>query len=88
MLIIIAIFLVYLLSFIAFWNYVRISHSKDGQWYNTKPDFADVVLSLIPILNTGFAILSWFMFSPWKDKTRGIPYRLNRLAVAFFNIKK
>lgn len=74
--------LVYILSIIKIYWYIKISYSKDGQWSNIDADFAGVFFTLCPIVNTIFALMTLFE-SPYRE---GHPKSKN--FNKFFKVKK
>ena len=77
--------IVYTLSAIGMYKFIKNAHSKEGIWYNINPEFADIVMTFCPIINTlsiviGVLIYSGFGIRRKKVKKEG----LNK----FFNIKK
>lgn len=53
-------FLVYTFSFYIAWRFVHIAYSNVGRWSNIKPDSTDFGFTIIPFLNTIFALISIF----------------------------
>lgn len=70
---IITILIIYLLSLITSWIYVRKQHSKGGKNYGSDPSFGDFFITFCPLLNSIDAII--YLFSL---------INLNK----FYNIKK
>ena len=78
MYIIIPYLLVYILSALAYWNFVRIAYGKKGRWNRINPNILDALIVFMPIINTVFAILGW-MESPYENSKR---------ISKFFNVDK
>lgn len=82
--IIVVLVLVYLASCYLWWKYVNLSYSKGGQWSMLLPDCIEVMIMLVPFLNTFF--LSLYITDPPMGKPikhdDGYVYR------KFFRIKK
>lgn len=74
---IIEIIIIYILSVITVWRFMKIAHSKDGRWYNLNTGVIEVFFTLCPIVNTIMAIGS-YISGPYKNEN------CNK----FFNIKK
>jgi hypothetical protein len=84
----VAIILVYVMSAYGFWNYVRLSHSKDGIFSAIEPDTVDIVLVFTPILNLIFCYL-YLMDPPVKREfKKPIKKKSSKRLNKFFNIKK
>lgn len=75
--IIIILISIYLLSVLGMWYFIHITHSKGGIWEHLSPNETDLLITLCPLVNTIFCILSWaFLFVEKLDLSK------------FFNIKK
>ncbi len=59
---------IYLLSALGCWNWTRIAHSVGGIYEDTQITLDDLILSLLPIINTILSIMAWSEQSPRKDK--------------------
>lgn len=70
---------VYFLSAILWWNYIRIAHSKGGIWEDFKLSNDSLFYMICPLINTAFSIVGYLIFPP-----KGNVLTLNK----FFNIKK
>lgn len=75
--------IIYLVSAVLVWWYVKISHSIGGRYRGIIPDSFDVWLTLLPLLNTIAALMGWIAFWPYEQKRKSL--KLN--AAKFFLIK-
>lgn len=71
---------IYLVSVYAAWNYIRIAHSENGRWSNLDLDFDDVIVTVLPGLNTVVSFF-WILAPPYTNKQK-------RDFNKFFNVKK
>ena len=69
---------VYIVSVISGWFYVKLAHSKNGVWKNVNTDSKDVFVTFCPIINTLF-IVGWVIEFPIKSE-----FNFNK----FFNVRK
>ena len=65
--IIIIFVLIYIISVIINYRFVRIAHSKKGRWSNCNVELSDAVLTFCPIINVASCIFYVFM-SPYRNK--------------------
>lgn len=79
MLTIILLCLLYIVSFYAVWKYLYIAYSKEGKWEYTSLSSPDLLITVLPVINTA-GILLWCT-SPKRDKK-------TTFLSKFFNIKK
>lgn len=75
-------FFFYGLPAIAMWNYIRIGHSKNGQWPNIPPDWPDLLLMFLPFINI-MCLLLWIFRPPWQNSQES-----RKLLNKFFNVKQ
>jgi len=77
------IILSYLFSTFMAWVYIHKSCSKGGIYENCseEPNYSDVCLVLIPVVNTLFFLFGWTFMYPIKRKRKFTPDK-------FFKIKK
>jgi hypothetical protein len=61
---------VYLLSVWLVWRYMRIAHSKGGNWENLDIKLDCIFLVITPYANTVFVILWYLFYPPKKNKNR------------------
>jgi len=74
---------VYIISVLACWNWVRISHSVNGVEEGKDIERYEVILTLFPIINVPVALYLWFGDgnSPRKD---GASFSTKWLNIIFF----
>jgi hypothetical protein len=71
---------IYLLSTFGMWKYVNLLYSKKGKWCRDEPDFVDIFLTVVPVVNTA-SLFNWFTFYPLVEEKK--PFNYNK----FFKIK-
>jgi len=79
--------IVYLLSILFVWNYIRISCSIGGTYENQIPPTEDVVSMFIPILNTLMVILMCKEGSPRKKLKQPKQPSSDKWKITLFQIK-
>jgi len=72
---------VYIISFLAAYKYMQIAHGENGRWGGLSTGVEEMAITLLPLVNTLFAIIGWVRFYPYK---RGKTNNFNK----FFKIKK
>jgi hypothetical protein len=70
---------VYILSALLMWRYTHLAFSKNGIFYGVYPGVIDVILTILPIINTWACFVCWIGYYPTKNK------EIN--SSKFFNIK-
>lgn len=56
----------YFVSFFIAYKYVQIAHSKEGRWSNLDADNSDLMVTIIPVLNS-FVMIVWLFISPYRN---------------------
>ena len=80
---------IYVLSVLACWNFIRISYSAGGIDEDAEPlDIIDLLLVLMPVVNTILAIMIWSTYSPRKPVTQNEVNRTEKWLNKIFCIKK
>jgi hypothetical protein len=72
--------IVYLLSTYKVYKFIQIAHSIGGRWHGLNTGLYDLFMTVMPGLNTMFAIITFF--------TRVKEYEEQFTANKLFNIKK
>ena len=77
--------IVYLLSALLNYIYIRLAYSKGGILERDTPNDGDIAMTFIPVLNTVFCLLMWIGQSPRVEieKEKKVENRSK-----FFRIKK
>lgn len=70
--------IIYLVSVVLTYNYMRIAHSEGGRWSSQNTGFAEIFFTVTPFLNTMFSLF-WFCKPPY--------YNTNNFN-NFFKVKK
>lgn len=87
MIVIVLLFVVYILSVVYFYRYIKIVYSDKGFYSDYSPAAFDFIFMLIPIINTIMAIVMW-SDSPYNKKyLKSKPIGSNLWDV-IFNTKK
>ena len=71
---------VYFLSAILVWRYMHLVFSDKGKWGNLTTGYAEIVITLTPVVNTIACLFCWLLQYPIKRESKNC----NK----FFNIKK
>ena len=59
--------IIYILSTWRFWWWTRMAYyHPQGKWYESDPSRDDYVRTFVPVINTGFCVVT--LFSSWKRK--------------------
>lgn len=74
---------VYLLSVVAVWNFLRIAFSKGGVWSTQDVSASYIFFTLVPFFNALFFIISSIICGTGKEGSAP-KFSLNKL----FNVKK
>jgi hypothetical protein len=61
---------VYLLSVWLVWRYMRIAHSKGGNWENLDIKLDCIFWVIMPIANTLLVFMGYLFFPPKNNKNR------------------
>ena len=75
--------IIYLLSVVSMWNFLRIAHSKDGIWMYVDTSWSDVFITVLPVYNTVGFIVCFIVWSTDKESST-TSFNINKL----FNVKK
>jgi len=65
---IVVMLIIYALSALFVWNWLKIAYSKDGVWRSIKPDSEDLLITFFPVVNT-IAILVLILESPFEKRS-------------------
>jgi hypothetical protein len=80
--------LIYIISAISMWNWIRIAYSSKGVYYNINPDVWCIIFTLFPILNT-IGALSNIGTTPYRMQHRPTRRRIRTVFYnKFFKIRK
>ncbi|HSE99781.1 MAG TPA: hypothetical protein VLA48_02705 [Nitrososphaeraceae archaeon] len=60
--------IIYIVSAYLMWRYIKIAKSKDGIWSGVKVEFAEVLFTVIPLVNIIAVIMYYSHSSPRKRK--------------------
>ena len=80
--ILLSIIVIYLLSAIRVYEFLKKCYTSKGRWSSLDPDFNDIFMLFCPIINTLFFLISLIM-SPYREE-----YQNNDWIKKFFNIKR
>jgi len=73
--------IIYILSFLSVRTWIRIAHSKGGIYSNCYPEGIDFLVTILPMINTGMALMN-LGESPYRDRNG------DDFLTKFFGIKK
>lgn len=74
-------FVIYMVSAIFMYWFIQSAYREGGVWYNVEPSNVDIVVVLLPFLNS-VAMLFMFIYG-WYPKEHN-----NNMANRFFKLKK
>lgn len=78
--IILTLTIIYLISVFLTWFYFKLIFSKYGNWSNLLPGITELMIMIIPLMNT-FFLLAWIFNYPLKKHKKLF---WNKLAIKIF----
>jgi len=79
---IIVISIIYLISFVGAYFFIKKAYSKNGKWFDLNPDFVDFLIVILPLSNTILGFM--FIFGVWRKDRKKYDHNLSK----FFGVKK
>lgn len=65
---IIILIIIYLFSYYMTWRYIHIAYSKEGIWSGSVVGFGNILLTVLPVINTLVFIIFNLCGSPYEAK--------------------